>query len=185
MILSSSRTAPDVRSRREESLATYDLEKGFSNLESRRSRATRIMRLTRREQQVANLLLEGCENTDIAGQLGIAPRTVKACFNHLYLRFGITSGIKRVKLATLLYRSQLCSQVTSGNATQTNSDTPHRSDPPGAQWGCWVSTTVSASKATAESRTLPFHCFLASPAVPGLMRWSRKDRTTELPLSRS
>jgi DNA-binding CsgD family transcriptional regulator len=149
MILSSSRIAPD-------------------------SRATRIMRLTRREQQVANLLLEGCENTDIARQLGIAPRTVKACFNHLYLRFGITSGIKRVKLATFLYRSQLCSQVTSGNATQANSDTPHRSDPLGAQWGCWVSTTVSASKDTAESRTQPFHCFLASPAVPGLMQWSRK-----------
>jgi hypothetical protein len=49
----------------------------------------------------------------------------------------------------------------------------------------WVSTTVSASKATTESRTLRFHCFLASPAVPGLMRWSRKDMATELPLSPS
>jgi len=130
MIISSSRIAPDERSRHEEWLAAYNFEKEFSDLESRGSRATRIMRLTRREQQVANLLLEGCENTDIARQLGIAPRTVKACFNRLYLRFGITSGVKRVKLATFLFRSQLCSQVTSGNATQANTNTPHRTYPP-------------------------------------------------------
>src|SRR5438552_18887882 len=30
------------------------------------------------------------EQVDIARQLGIAHRTVKACFNRLYLRFGIT-----------------------------------------------------------------------------------------------
>jgi DNA-binding NarL/FixJ family response regulator len=130
MIISSSRIAPDERSRHEEWLAAYDLEKEFSD----RSRATRIMRLTRREQQVVNLLLEGCENTDIARQLGIAPRTVKACFNRLYLRFGITSGVKRVKLATFVFRSQLCSQVTLGNATQANTNTPDRLNPPGGQW---------------------------------------------------
>ena len=111
MITSSSRIAPDVRSRHEEWLAAYDLEKGFSDLESRRGTATRITQLTRREQQVVNLFLEGCENIDIARQLGIAHRTVKACFNRLYLRFGITSGIKRVKLATLVYRNQLSSDA--------------------------------------------------------------------------
>ncbi len=57
------------------------------------------------------LFLEGCENVDIARQLGIAHRTVKACFNRLYLRFGITSGIKRVKLATVVYRNQLSSDA--------------------------------------------------------------------------
>jgi hypothetical protein len=30
----------------------------------------------------------------------------------LFLRFGITGGIKRVKLATLLYRRQLCLQTS-------------------------------------------------------------------------
>jgi DNA-binding NarL/FixJ family response regulator len=108
MIISCSRIASDERSRH--------VEKEFSDLGSRRSSATRITRLTRREQQITNLLLEGCENADIARQLEIAPRTVKACFSRLYLRFGITSGVKRVKLATFLFRSQLCSQVTSGNA---------------------------------------------------------------------
>jgi len=125
MIISSSRIAPDERSRH--------VEKEFSDLESPRSWVTRITRLTRREQQVANLLLEGCENTDIARQLGIAPRTVKACFNHLYLRFGITSGVKRVKLATFLFRSQLCSQVTSGNAIQANTKPCVRNSPEAAK----------------------------------------------------
>ncbi len=61
-----------------------------------------------REQQIADLLLEGCDNAEIARQLNMARRTVKAHFNRLFLRFGIRSGIKRVKLATLLYRRQLC-----------------------------------------------------------------------------
>ena len=111
MILSSSRIAPDVRSRHEEWLAAYD--------PSRRGRATRITRLTRREQQLVNLLLEGCDNVEIAKQLRIAHRTVKACFSRLYLRFGITSGIKRVKLATLVYRNQLSSDAI---LTESNKD---------------------------------------------------------------
>jgi DNA-binding NarL/FixJ family response regulator len=37
----------------------------------------------------------------------MAERTVKAHFNRLFMRFGIKGGIKRVKLATLLYRRQL------------------------------------------------------------------------------
>jgi hypothetical protein len=61
---------------------------------------------------IVNLLLEGCNNAEIAGHLRIAQRTVKAYFNRLFLRFGITSGIKRVKLATFIYRSRLCSDMT-------------------------------------------------------------------------
>src|SRR5439155_26831421 len=117
-------------------LAAYDLEKGFSDLESRRGTATRITQLTRREQQVVNLFLEGCENIDIARQLGIAHRTVKACFNRLYLRFGITSGIKRVKLATLVYRNQLSSDAIlteSKKEPDRNSPSPL---PPCSMQGC-------------------------------------------------
>src|SRR5207245_4803974 len=127
MITSSSRIAPEVRSTDEEWLAAYDLEKGFSDLESRRGTATRITQLTRREQQVVNLFLEGCENIDIARQLGIAHRTVKACFNRLYLRFGITSGIKRVKLATLVYRNQLSSDAI---LTESNKEVDRNSPSP-------------------------------------------------------
>jgi hypothetical protein len=76
----------------------------------------RLIRLGPREQQIAELLLQGCENDEIAKQLRMARRTVKAHFNRLFLRFGITGGIKRVKLATTLYRRQLC---TEKSATET------------------------------------------------------------------
>jgi DNA-binding CsgD family transcriptional regulator len=66
------------------------------------------IRLGPREQQIAELLLQGCDNSEIARQLKMARRTVKAHFNRLFLRFAITGGIKRVKLATILYRRQLC-----------------------------------------------------------------------------
>ncbi len=66
------------------------------------------VRLGPRERQIAELLLQGCDNTEIAAQLKMARRTVKAHFNRLFQRFGIDSGIKRVKLATTLYRRQLC-----------------------------------------------------------------------------
>ena len=64
-----------------------------------------------REQQVVELLLQGCDNDEISKQLNMARRTVKAHFNRLFLRFGIIGGVKRVKLATLLYRRQLCSEA--------------------------------------------------------------------------
>src|SRR5579862_3101012 len=70
------------------------------------------VRLGPREQQIVELLLQGCDNAEIATQLKMARRTVKAHFNRLFLRFGITGGIKRVKLATLLYRRQSCLQTT-------------------------------------------------------------------------
>jgi DNA-binding NarL/FixJ family response regulator len=71
------------------------------------------VRLGPREQQIVELLLQGCDNAEIASQLKMARRTVKAHFNRLFLRFGINGGIKRVKLATLLYRRQLCLQTTA------------------------------------------------------------------------
>ena len=69
------------------------------------------VRLGPREQQIVELLLQGCDNAEIASELKMARRTVKAHFNRLFLRFGITGGIKRVKLATLLYRRQACQQM--------------------------------------------------------------------------
>jgi len=74
------------------------------------------VRLGPREQQIVELLLQGCDNAEIASQLNMARRTVKAHFNRLFLRFGITDGIKRVKLATLLYRRQSCLQLSAMEA---------------------------------------------------------------------
>jgi DNA-binding NarL/FixJ family response regulator len=74
------------------------------------------VRLGPREQQIVELLLQGCDNAEIATQLNMARRTVKAHFNRLFLRFGINSGIKRVKLATLLYRRQACTRLSDTEA---------------------------------------------------------------------
>src|ERR1700680_3821929 len=68
------------------------------------------IRLGPRERQIAELLLSGCDNSEIPRQLKNARRTVKGRFNRLYLPSAITGGIKRVKLATILYRRQLCSE---------------------------------------------------------------------------
>src|SRR5690349_25125441 len=70
----------------------------------------RPVRLGPREKQIVELLLQGCDNTEIARQLQMARRTVKAHFNRLFMRFGITGGIKRVKLATILFRRQKWSE---------------------------------------------------------------------------
>jgi DNA-binding NarL/FixJ family response regulator len=64
-------------------------------------------RLTSREQQVVDLLLCGCENQEIGKALGIAERTVKMHLHRLFIRFGIHDGIKRVKLAVLMYKKEL------------------------------------------------------------------------------
>jgi DNA-binding NarL/FixJ family response regulator len=77
-----------------------------------------------RERQIIELLLQGCDNAEIARDLHIAERTVKAYFNRLFQRFGIKGGIKRVKLATLLYRRQLWlerQQTAAGPATANSS----------------------------------------------------------------
>src|SRR6185437_13272117 len=82
-----------------------------------------------REQQLVELLLQGCDNDEISKQLNMARRTVKAHFNRLFLRFCITGGVKRVKLATLLYRRQLCSEA-EGTQNQTSENSESLSSSP-------------------------------------------------------
>jgi DNA-binding NarL/FixJ family response regulator len=76
-----------------------------------------------REKQIVDLLLQGCDNAEIAKDLNIAERTVKAHFNRLFVRYGIKGGIKRVKLATLLYRRQLCSESQQTQSHQASAST--------------------------------------------------------------
>ncbi len=61
------------------------------------------VKVTPRDQQVLNLLVQGCSNKEIAGQLNISPRTVKQHLRTLFLRAGIREGRKRVKLAIAMY----------------------------------------------------------------------------------
>ena len=61
------------------------------------------LKTTPREKQVIGLLLRGYDNATIAKELGMKVGTVKTCFNKLFLKFQIDEGMKRVKLAMLLY----------------------------------------------------------------------------------
>lgn len=70
------------------------------------------IKITRRDQQVLNLLVQGCSNKEIAAQLEISPRTVKQHLRTLFLRAGIKQGRKRVILATALFEKEHTNHVT-------------------------------------------------------------------------
>lgn len=57
-------------------------------------------------EKMAVLILECCENKEIAQRLGLAQRTIKHYRNLMYKQHNITTGVKAVKLAVLLYRQQ-------------------------------------------------------------------------------
>lgn len=60
-------------------------------------------RVPPRTRQVAHHLLAGMNNQEIATQMGLALRTVKAHMHRLFLLYGINSRyIKRVRLVYLL-----------------------------------------------------------------------------------
>jgi DNA-binding NarL/FixJ family response regulator len=72
------------------------------------------IKITPRDQQVLQLLIQGCSNKEIASQLQISPRTVKQHLRTLFLRAGIREGRKRVKLATAMFlkeQMKSCSPV--------------------------------------------------------------------------
>ena len=52
------------------------------------------------DRTLANLLVQGCSNQEVAGQLSISPRIVTQHLRTLFLRAGIRDGRKRVKLGS-------------------------------------------------------------------------------------
>jgi DNA-binding NarL/FixJ family response regulator len=64
------------------------------------------IKITRRDQQVLQLLVQGCSNKEIAAELNISPRTVKQHLRTLFLRAGIKQGRKRVILATAIFEKK-------------------------------------------------------------------------------
>ncbi len=64
------------------------------------------IKITRRDQQVLDLLVQGCSNKEIAAQLTISPRTVTQHLRTLFLRAGIKQGRKRVILATAVFEKE-------------------------------------------------------------------------------
>ena len=64
------------------------------------------IKITPRDEEVLQLLVQGCSNKEIAGQLQISPRTVKQHLRTLFLRAGIRDGRKRVKLAIAVFAKE-------------------------------------------------------------------------------
>jgi hypothetical protein len=71
------------------------------------------IKITRRDQQVLRLLVQGCSNKEIAAELSISPRTVKQHLRTLFLRAGIKQGRKRVILATAIFEKEQMNHVAS------------------------------------------------------------------------
>ena len=73
--------------------------------------------LSPRAIRVMEMLCAGCHNREIALEIGISLRTVKAYTARAYSRFGINSGDKRVKLAVQLYREDLADAAADESRT--------------------------------------------------------------------
>ena len=73
------------------------------------------VKVTPRDRQVLNLLVQGRSNKEIAGQLSISPRTVKQPLRTLFVRAGIRDGRKRVKLGSRGVRDQEVIQRCPGS----------------------------------------------------------------------
>jgi DNA-binding NarL/FixJ family response regulator len=71
------------------------------------------IKITQRDEQVLQLLVQGCSNKEIAAQLSISPRTVKQHLRTLFLRAGIRDGRKRVKLATAMFERSRKNHATT------------------------------------------------------------------------
>jgi hypothetical protein len=81
------------------------------------------IKLRPREQQVANLLLRGYQNKDIAQELNMGYRTAKHYCERLFTKFGIEGGLKRVKLAVVLYGRYRCQEEANASHLVTSYST--------------------------------------------------------------
>jgi DNA-binding NarL/FixJ family response regulator len=64
------------------------------------------VKVTSRERQVLNLLVQGCSNKEIGRELSISVRAVKQHLRMLFVRVGIHDGSKRVKLARYAHEGE-------------------------------------------------------------------------------
>ena len=72
------------------------------------------VKITPRDWQVLQLLVQGCSNKEIAAEVEMSPRTVKQHLRALYLRAGIREGRKRVKLATAAFAREEVEHAAAG-----------------------------------------------------------------------
>ncbi len=62
-------------------------------------------RLTERERQVVDLMVEGCANKDIATRLAISRRTVEVHRSHVMAKLELTSVAKITEIYMQIYKS--------------------------------------------------------------------------------
>jgi len=62
--------------------------------------------LTEREREVLTLMIEGLNNTQIAGRLTVSPSTIKSHVSHVLAKLGVTS---RTEAVTLALRNRIAS----------------------------------------------------------------------------
>lgn len=122
-----------------------------------------------RQKQVCELVIKGLQNEEIGKELGIKTRTIKAHLNRLFIKYQIPRKCsKRVKLASLLFRSSLCSISTETQASQKKNlgslpcsvmDIPMNKSEKPSEWeeampqiACVGSTTSSASITESKSQ---------------------------------
>jgi Bacterial regulatory proteins, luxR family len=87
-----------------------------------------MLKLTRKERQACDLLIQGCDNREIALELGVAQRTVKAYFAGAFKANGITGGVLRVKLAVLYYRERLAEDAGASGTNRFEPGDAARAD---------------------------------------------------------
>jgi ATP/maltotriose-dependent transcriptional regulator MalT len=80
--------------------------------------AEHLIVLGRRERQVADLVLAGASNAEVAQELRMALRTVNAHLNKLYMRYGITTGIKRVQFVKILFQRVVSQEYVAKRSEQ-------------------------------------------------------------------
>lgn len=70
-----------------------------------------MLQKTVSDQVIESLLIEGCDDAEIAARTGLKPRSVTARVKQLYLIHGITDGVRRVQLTVLLFRRSLACEL--------------------------------------------------------------------------
>jgi DNA-binding CsgD family transcriptional regulator len=71
------------------------------------------VKITRRDHDVLQLLVQGRSNKEIVAELRISLRSVKQHLRTLFLRAGIKRGRKRVILATAVFEKEKMTHVAS------------------------------------------------------------------------
>jgi DNA-binding NarL/FixJ family response regulator len=77
------------------------------------------IKVTPRDQHILNLLVQGCSNKEIGGELNISPNTVKQHLHGLFCRARILDGDKRVKLARYFYEGETTGMTPRNDLSPT------------------------------------------------------------------